>query len=303
MSCDGRGAVAITGANGFIGGVLTAAFTAAGYRVIALVRSGLPDGAQADGIIGYSLDGGLESPLPDDVTAVVHCAYDLRECDPSVIERINLVGTQRLATAVRSVPIVLVSSMSAFPGTTQTYGRVKLACEEIVTAHGGTSLRLGLVYGPAAGGMVGALRRVAAAPVVPMLTPDPFQYTVHVEDMARCVVEAVAQRPPHAVIGVANPRRVPFSEIVTGLRATTTTARLRALSVPSSLLHRVLRATERLGVRIGFRADSLVGLITPAPEVSHVDYWPTVGITLRDFAKAADPSGFATIDHGSGGVS
>jgi nucleoside-diphosphate-sugar epimerase len=230
----------------------------------------------------------------------VHCAYDLRECDASESERINLVGTQRLLNTIPSVPVVLISSMSAFVGTAQTYGRVKLACEEVVAVHGGTSLRLGLVYGAAAGGMVGALRTVASAPVVPMLTPDPFQYTVHVEDMARCVVHAVATRPPHDVIGVANARRVPFSEIIGGLRATTTTARLRPLPIPSSSLLRTLRAAEKMGVRIGFRADSLVGLIRPAFEVPHVDYWQTVGIPLRDFA-AEGMSSEHTAVHGRSG--
>ena len=299
MSSDGRGAVAITGANGFVGGVLSAAFVAAGYRVIALVRSGSAGGAHAS-CIRYSLEAGLDRPLPKDVRAVVHCAYDLREYDASESERINFVGTQRLLNAIPSVPVVLISSMSAFVGTAQTYGRVKLACEEVVAAHGGVSLRLGLVYGAAAGGMVGALTKVASNPVVPMLTPDPFQYTVHVEDMARCVVHAVATRPPHDVIGVANARRVPFSEIIGGLRATTTTARLRPLPIPSSSLFRTLRATEKMGIRIGFRADSLVGLIRPAPEVPHVDYWQTVGIPLRDFA-AEGMSSEHTAVHGRSG--
>lgn len=299
MSSDGRGAVAITGANGFVGGVLSAAFTASGYRVIALVRSGSAGGAHASSI-RYSLEGGLDCPLPQDVRAVVHCAYDLREYDGSESERINLVGTQRLVNTIPSVPIVLISSMSAFVGTAQTYGRVKLACEEFVAAHGGMSLRLGLVYGAAAGGMVGALRKVASAPVVPMLTPDPFQYTVHVEDMARCVVHAVATRPPHDVIGVANARRVPFSEIIRGLRATTTTAGLRPLPIPSSSLLRTLTATEKMGIRIGFRADSLVGLIRPACEVPHVDYWQTVGIPLRDFAAEGMPSEHTAV-HGRSG--
>ncbi|MBJ7337660.1 NAD(P)-dependent oxidoreductase [Mycolicibacterium sp.] len=295
MSCDGRGAVAITGANGFIGGALSAAFTAAGYRVVALVRPSRSDGSHSERV-GYSLEDGLQRPLPDDVIAVVHCAYDLRERDHSEIERINLIGTQRLIGSIRSIPVVLISSMSAFPGTTQTYGRVKLACEEIATAHGGTSMRLGLVHGGMAGGMVGALRRVAAAPVVPMLRPDPYQYTVHVDDMTRCVVAAVASPPPHAVIGVANPRRVPFSEIITGLRASTTTARLRSLPVPSASLQHILKAAERAGLRIGFRADSLTGLRTPAPGVLHADYWRTMGIPLRDFA-AGDASGERDVVH------
>ena len=39
MSDPGDRAVAITGANGYVGSTLTAAFAAAGYRVVALQRS------------------------------------------------------------------------------------------------------------------------------------------------------------------------------------------------------------------------------------------------------------------------
>src|SRR5271156_570061 len=188
-----RGAVAITGANGYVGTTLCGAFGAAGYRVIALQRSAPGD---ARDYLPYSLEDGPAAPLPGDVAAVVHCAYDLRARDRAEIERINLDGTQKLIQAVGDVPIVFISSMSAYSGTQQIYGRTKIACEELVAAHGGTSLRLGLVYGEGDGGMIGALRKVAGLPLVPMLRPDSYQYAVHAEDMARCVVASVEQAPP-----------------------------------------------------------------------------------------------------------
>ncbi|MCV7102985.1 NAD-dependent epimerase/dehydratase family protein [Mycobacterium palustre] len=279
-----RGAVAITGANGYVGTALRAAFGASGYRVIALQRTAPPDGCDH---VPYSLEEGLANPLPADVTAVVHCAYDLRARDRAEIERINLGGTERLLSAVGDVPLVLISSQSAYEGTQQIYGRVKLACEALVTARGGTSLRLGLVHGGADGGMIGALRKVAALPMVPMPRPDSYQYAVHADDMARCVVAAVEDAPPHRVLGVANPRRVPFSEIMRTLRAGVTEKPLRAVPVPFAVVYRALRAAERAGVGAGFRADSLLGLMRPAPNVPHVDHWAERGMTLRDFANDA----------------
>jgi hypothetical protein len=79
---------------------------------------------------------------------------------------------------------------------------------------------------------------------------------------------------------------VPFSEIIRTLRAAGTSTALRQVPVTSTLLHRALRAAEAVGLRIGFRADSLLGLTHPAPEVPHVDYWAERGISLRDFAKS-----------------
>jgi nucleoside-diphosphate-sugar epimerase len=279
-----RGAVAITGANGYVGMRLCAAFSASGYRVIALQRSA-PGGAWD--YVPYSLEDGPAAPLPGDVAAVVHCAYDLRARDRAEIERINLGGTEKLLQAVGDVPLVLISSLSAYAGTQQIYGRVKLACEDLVTARGGTSLRLGLVYGGSDGGMIGALGKVAALPMVPMPRPDSYQYPVHADDMARCVMATVDQPPPHRVLGVANPRQVSFSEIMRTLRAAVTTKPLRAVPIPSALVYRALRAAEGVGVRAGFRADSLLGLMHPAPNVPHVDHWARCGIALRDFADDA----------------
>jgi nucleoside-diphosphate-sugar epimerase len=283
MSDRGDRAVAITGANGYVGSTLRAAFAAAGYRVIALQRSA-PGSVGTQDYLPYSLEDGPAAALPDDVAAVVHCAYDLHARDRAEIERINLGGTEKLVQAVGDVPIVLISSMSAYSGTQQIYGQTKIACEELVAANGGTSLRLGLVYGDGDGGMIGALGKIAALPVVPMLRPDSYQYPVHAEDMARCVVATVEQPPPHRVLGVANPRRVPFSEIIRTLRAAATPKSLRPVPVPATLLYGALRASEAVGVRIGFRADSLLGLMHPAPAVPHVDHWAEQGISLRDFA-------------------
>ena len=279
-----RGAVAITGANGYVGMTLCAAFDAAGYRVIALQRSAPGD---ARDYLSYSLEGGPTASLPGDVAAVVHCAYDLRARDRAEIERINIGGTEKLLRAIGDVPMVLISSQSAYVGTRQIYGRVKLACEDLVAARGGTSLRLGLVHGGSDGGMIGALRKVAGLPVVPMPRPDSQQYAVHAQDMARCVVATAEQRPPHRMLGVANPRPVSFSEIMRTLRAAKTAQPLRSVPVPSALLYRALRAAEGIGVRAGFRADSLLGLMHPAPDVPHVEHWAECGITLRDLADDA----------------
>jgi nucleoside-diphosphate-sugar epimerase len=286
MSDLGDRAVAITGANGYVGSTLSAAFAAAGYRVVALQRSASAPGGTRD-YVPYSLEDGPAAPLPDDVAAVVHCAYDLRARDRAEIERINLGGTEKLLRAVGDVPVVLISSMSAYSGTHQIYGRTKLACEDLVAGQGGTSLRLGLVHGSGDGGMIGALRKVAGLPLVPVLRPDSYQYAVHAEDMAHCVLATVEQPPPHRVLGVADPRRVPFSEIIRTLRAAATSTTLRPVPVSSALLYRALRTAEAVGLRIGFRADSLLGLIHPAPYVPHVDYWAQRGIVLRDFAKDA----------------
>jgi nucleoside-diphosphate-sugar epimerase len=274
--------VAITGANGYVGGILCSTFLAAGYRVIRLQRF-RPAGAAPEDHIPYTLEHGPAQALPGNLAAVVHCAYDLTLRDETDIERVNLGGIRKLINSVGPARIVHISSMSAYAGTKQIYGRTKLACEELTTAHRGTSLRLGLVYGGTGGGMIGALQKLACLPVVPRLRPDSYQYTVHADDMAQCVLAAVQQSPPYPVLGVANPRRVPFTEIMNALRAATGRKRARTVPVPSSQIYRALRAAEATGINAGFRADSMLGLISPAPEVPNAAYWAKRGIALRDF--------------------
>ena len=169
-----------------------------GYRVVALQRSAPAPGADTD-YVPYSLEDGLAARClttwPRSSTAPTTCA-------PATAPRSNESTSAALRSsfsAVGDVPIVLISSMSAYSGTQQIYGRTKIACEDLVAAHGGTSLRLGLVYGEGDGGMIGALRKVAGLPLVPMLRPDSYQYAIHAEDMARCVVASVEQAPPHRV--------------------------------------------------------------------------------------------------------
>ncbi|MFC7404460.1 NAD-dependent epimerase/dehydratase family protein [Georgenia alba] len=279
--------VGITGAGGYVGTVLTRHFRQAGWHVVALQRS-----APADPAVEhrpYDLTSAPGPALFEGLDALVHCAYDLRLIDEAEIRRVNLLGTERLFEAARTAGVgslVLISSMSAYEGTTQIYGRTKLACEHLTTQLGGTSLRLGLVYGDGGGGMAGALTTLATLPVAPVLRPEPYQYTVHEDDMARCVLSVTAQRPVTTrMAGVANGRRVPFDEVLRGLRRSATgSASMRVAPVPGRLLGTALRLAERSGLRLPFRADSLDGLVRPAPAVPNIDLWTQRRITLRDYA-------------------
>jgi nucleoside-diphosphate-sugar epimerase len=281
---DGRPLVAITGTSGYIGGVLARAFADAGWRVIALQRSGSsPD------VLRYDLVGGPAEPLPHDVRLLVHCAWDFRARTAEQIRDVNVRGTERLLAAAAEAgvdDVLLVSSMSAYAGTQQLYGRAKLACEQLIADRGGSALRLGLVWGAQNGGMIGSLRAVARLPLVPVLAPDTHQFTVHAADLARAVLTA-AERPGDrpAVLGVANPRAVPFREIMQRLHDDVRPgARFRPLPVRSSLIRAGLVAVERAGVRAGFRPDSLLGLTRPASHVPNVAFWADHGVALRDFA-------------------
>ena len=81
-----------------VGSTLVRAFGAAGWRVIALQRSAAREGE----FLPYSLADGPARPLPAELSAVVHCAYDLKVRDAGEIERVNTGGTERLLAAARA---------------------------------------------------------------------------------------------------------------------------------------------------------------------------------------------------------
>src|ERR1700686_1328361 len=110
--------------------------------------------------------------LLDGVDVLIHCAYDMTLRSRDDIWRVNVDGTRKLLdAAVRSdvrLSIVL-SSMSAYEGTAQLYGLSKLDIERDAAQVGAVCVRPGLVYGPTAGGMAGALGKLTALPLIPVV--------------------------------------------------------------------------------------------------------------------------------------
>ena len=224
----------------------------------------------------------------DGVDLLIHGAYDLTLTEPAAIEAVNVRGTRLLFTAAQAAGVqqqVLISSMSAYAGTKQIYGSAKLRCEDITREVGGTSVRLGLVYGPGWGGMAGTLRKLVQAPVVPLLGRQSHQFTVHQDDVvAGMVAMAQAFDAPPPVVGLANPTPVPVPDLLRefGRQAGVTP---RFVPVPWQPAYGAMRVAERLHVPLPARADSILGLVRPAPAVPAADYWPSIGVTLRPFGS------------------
>jgi nucleoside-diphosphate-sugar epimerase len=180
--------------------------------------------------------------------------------------------------------IIVLSTMSAYEGTTQVYGQAKLAIEAATRAAGGCVLRPGLVYGERPGGMVGALRRMSRLPLVPLVEARSGLYPVHEDDLVSAVVAlATADWVPLGPIGVAVPEPVAFRAVLEALAADDG-RRCRFVPVPWRLLYGTLRLGELLGLPFPFRADSLLGLVRSAPSVPGVRALARLGVELRPFS-------------------
>ena len=277
--------IAITGSTGYVGAAIAARALTDGHNVLGLGRR------PSDRLRWRSYEL-AEAPSPDlvsDVEVVVHCAYDLSLTRPHDIRRVNVEGTRRLVDAATTAGarFVLISSMSAYPGTSQLYGRAKLASEQAVLAAGGKAVRLGLVYGDDGQGMVGALQRLIALPITPVIGRRAHQFTVHVDDMVSGVLQlALAEARDPEVIGLAHPQPVMFGDLLVGL-ATRSHVTLRSFDVPWRPVYGAMRLAEALHVHLPLRADSILGLMRPAPLVPHSDRWSQLGVRVRAFDEWA----------------
>src|SRR3954447_1054487 len=158
--------VAVTGANGHLGRAVLARLAAAGGPALALSSSG------GGGQQRFHLEEPPAEDLLADVGVVVHTAWDLAARAPEQARAVNVAGSRRLveAAAARGARTVFVSSLAAYEGTLSAYGASKREVEGIVAGAGGVSVRPGLIFGPAVGGMFAMLReQVTHRRIVPVL--------------------------------------------------------------------------------------------------------------------------------------
>ena len=279
---------AVTGATGYLGSRICEALDATGWQVIKLTRS-------PDKNLGTDISYDLSAPLTVQLTktlrsvdVLVHAAYDLSLSDAADVWRVNVEGTRKILEAAVTANVsrvIVLSSMSAYEGTTQLYGRAKLEIEAMTIASGGCALRPGLVYGSRPGGMAGALKKFSYMPVAPVIAGGLGIYTVSEDDLMKVIsMLARAATVPSATISVAHPRKVQLSELLrTFARSEGRTCHL--VPIPWKTVYWTLRTFECLHLHLPFRSDSLLGLVYPAPSLTGVEHLSALGVAVRPFAQ------------------
>lgn len=279
----------VTGASGYLGSRICATLESKGWQVVRLVRS--PGQGRGRGC-SYDLGAPVSpevSELLGSTDVLVHAAYDLTLTRAADIWRVNVEGTRRLLRVASDAGvrrILVLSSMSAFEGTTQLYGRAKLAIEAMTEQFGGCSVRPGLVYGEHSSGMAGALRKLVRLPVVPLIAGEARLYTVSENDLMTVVAAlAAADALPAGTISAAHPVPVPMRDLMTAF-AGRQGADCRFVKVPWKPVYGLLRAAETVGLHPPFRADSLLGLVHGAPKVVNSEILAKMGVSVRAFDSA-----------------
>lgn len=260
MSADVRPLCLLTGASGYLGGLIARRLAAQGWEVVGLTRKPRP------GERAFALGGGVEAETLAGADALVHCAYDFAPVNWSDIEAINVEGSARLFAAARAAGVanlVFISTISAFDGCKSKYGRAKLLIEERARAAGACIIRPGLVYGASPGAMFGRLvAQVRATAIAPMPGGGrQLMFTVHEDDLSEAIARALSRpQASRAAVTVAHERPTAFVDIVRAIGARLG-RKVAPLPFPWRLMWIGLRSAEILHIPIGFRSDSLVSLV------------------------------------------
>lgn len=286
MTGSGQKHVAVTGASGYVGGRLVDRFRRDGWTVTRLARTA---GAE----VQFDLEGAVDAAVfrSRGIDTLVHCAYDFRPVAWRDIERVNVNGSRRLLSAAGAggvKRIVLLSSISAFPGCRSLYGRAKLAIEDGARKIGAAIVRSGLVFvdpDEKAGGMYGSLERSARARVVPLIGGGTqCQYLIHIDDLYRLVAGLASGdlATPLSPVVAASPRCWTVRELVQTL-SRRQGHDPRFVSVPWHGVWLGLKCAELVGLRLGYRSDSVVSIVyqDPHPDFSTIS---SLGVDVREFA-------------------
>jgi nucleoside-diphosphate-sugar epimerase len=283
--------IGVTGANGYVGTVVRQRLAADGHEAVAFARSAVPgdDVADPSAVRPFDLRRPPGADLLGDLDALVHCAWDLSLVSEGDVWGVNVAGTERLLRNAVDAGVgrtVLISSMSAYAGTRQLYGLSKLACERTAASLGAVTARPGLVYGPGWGGMIGALRKMTRLPITPLIGSRSHQFTAHEDDVAAAIVRlATAPSVPTVPLGLAHPDPIGFGELLETIAALDG-RRIRTVPLPYPPVYGALRVGELLRLPLPFRADSIHGLVHPAPGVPGIDEVRDLGIEFRAFSPS-----------------
>ena len=256
---------AVTGASGYVGSKLVAAL-GADFTVVSMGRNAAGEG------IRWSMNGpDVESDLRRaNANVLVHAAWDMRETNAKRNWESNVEGTRKLLAQARNAGVdrvVFISSISAFEGARSEYGKSKVAVEKLVLAGGGVVIRPGLVWGQAAQGMFGSIRKqISGGSIIPLIGDGRnLQYMVHEDDLAEAVRLAALGQFDGKLLTVAHPSGQMLRDLITGIAASQN-KQIKTVQVPWRAVYGGLKLAESLGLKLGFRSDSVLSLIHANPK-------------------------------------
>lgn len=250
-----RTTVALTGASGFIGGVIAQHLMKSGWHVRGLVRS--PSQAQKLKGLGITpVQGQLEDPaslltLVKDTVGVIHCAGAIRGVSREGFHTTNVMGVSNLIQAcLAQFPLprfVLLSSLAAREPSLSPYAWSKHEGESVLIREAGTLtwsiFRPPAVYGPKDRALL-PLFTLLRKGIGVQLGPSQAKFSlIHVEDLASAILHWLKNGdPPSQTFEIDDgfPGGYSWEDV---FRLSNPCLRLR-VHIPPSLLHIAGKSNE-----------------------------------------------------------
>ncbi|HEY8999560.1 MAG TPA: NAD-dependent epimerase/dehydratase family protein [Candidatus Saccharimonadales bacterium] len=284
--------VAITGANGFVGGELVRYFTDKGWRVVALVRK--PKDFKETKLISYrayDLTKPVASDLLKGVDYLVHTAFIKYDRKHPEALKMNVKAAEDLLANAKKHNVkksVFMSSMSAHDEAVSIYGKQKLAVEDVFAGPNGVSLRSGLILGN--GGIVKQMAGfIKSKHVVPLVDggKQPLQ-VIGVYDLAR-VIDAAFAPKINGTFTVAHPQVYSYRQFYQALGKRLDT-KVFFVPVPFGLLLGAMRTVSALHLPLAVNEDNLWGLKKLRAAETEKDL-KKLGVALDDLEKVLNHPG------------
>lgn len=253
--------VLLTGANGFIGAHLTAAFRTAGHDVVAAVRRPaalarrFPDVETVAADMNHDVTPAAWLPRLEGVDAVVNCAGVLQGGRGQDMAAIHHLAPAALFDACRQAGVkrvIQISAISADAEAGTEYALSKKRADDHLRKLDldWVVMRPSLIYGEGAYGGTAMLRALAVFPFVTPLAGGGWQSfrPLHVDDLAKTVLECLT-RPDLArrVLEPVGPKVETLRSIVAQYRAWLGRPRALPLPIPLALLRLLCRLGDLFG--------------------------------------------------------
>ncbi len=252
--------IAITGANGFIGGHLTRHFSERGFGVVALVHTMPAEERPGVEYRPYELSGTVSETELRGCDCLIHCAY-AKLSDAAEGDEVNIEGTRSLYRAAQSAGVrkfIYLSSLSAHEEARSHYGMVKLKTEAMLDTKTDLILRPGLVIGH--GGLFQAIAGyVRGSRFVPLVDGGRSQVQcIAADDLARCIEVAIG-RDMVGEFALAAGDPISISELY-GCISHKAHRKVVSVPVPFWLADAGLATLELLHIKTPVTRESLLGL-------------------------------------------
>lgn len=272
--------VAITGVNGYLGGVVVNGLKDLNIEIIKFTSSNNKSG------YNFKLGEDINKKYFDGVECLVHIAYDFNVNTWKDIYEINILGSIKLfnlAVQCGVNSIIFISSMSAYENCKSKYGKAKLLIENYLLSLKINQyiIRPGLIYGDKSGGMIAMLQKIVKIPILPLIGGKTKMFLCNDRDLFNLIYSIINKQQTVLIGGViiaANENPYPFKKIIKLLGAKL------LIPFPWQLVWIFLRFIELLGIKLRPGSDSLVSLINQNPN-PNFELTRKSNIIFKDFKK------------------